>query len=390
MRVRASVIFLSSFLSLCLIGLPSIASDKAKQERELKALQAKIGKLQNTIDVKQNTKSAYLKQLKNIEQSIGQVSQKIRASKKGITDKESELKKLRQSKRKNQQQLSSENTALAQQVYSAFTLGKQEKVKLLFSQQDAGELQRNLVYYQYFSNARVDLINRVQTNINQILKTEADINQAKKALEAGHRQLTEQKDQLKADSSKRKTIVASLDTQLKKQGGFLDKLQGDAKQLQSLIESIEEILDESPEPRFDDRPFAKLRGELAWPVTGKINKLYGRQKQQSELRWQGIIIEAPTGRHVRAISGGRVAFADWLRGLGNIIIIDHGNSYLSLYGHNEALFKSAGEWVEAGDIISSIGNSGGQKKPGLYFEIRKKGKPQNPTKWCKNGKQFSS
>ena len=166
---------------------------------------------------------------------------------------------------------------------------------------------------------------------------------------------------------------------------MLSKLQVDANALESLISSIEEILIESPEPSFDDRPFAKMRGQLSWPVRGKVNRFFGRQKQSSELRWQGVLIEAPVGSHVRAISGGRIAFADWLRGLGNIIIIDHGNSYLSLYGHNESLFMSAGEWVEAGDIISSIGSSGGQDKPSLYFEIRSKGRPQNPTKWCKDG-----
>jgi septal ring factor EnvC (AmiA/AmiB activator) len=125
-------------------------------------------------------------------------------------------------------------------------------------------------------------------------------------------------------------------------------------------------------------------------VQGNIKKLFGRQKPLSDLRWQGIMIYAPAGNHVRAVSRGRIAFADWLRGLGNLVIIDHGNSYLSLYGHNESLFKSAGEWVESGDIISSIGSSGGQQKPGLYFEIRKKGKPQNPTRWCKAGNQFAS
>jgi septal ring factor EnvC (AmiA/AmiB activator) len=110
----------------------------------------------------------------------------------------------------------------------------------------------------------------------------------------------------------------------------------------------------------------------------------------SNLRWQGVTIEARSGSQVMAVSHGRIAFADWLRGLGNLIIIDHGNSYLSLYGHNESLFKGAGEWVEAGEIISSIGSSGGQKTPGLYFEIRKKGKPQNPTGWCKASNSFTS
>lgn len=390
MRQYSPAIFLPVFLCLCLAVLPAAASDKSKKEKELKALQAKISKLQETIGVKQDSKSAYLKQLKKIERSIGNLSQKISASKEKILNKKSELKQLRKQKKKSQQKLSKENSTLAQQVYSAYTLGQQEKIKLLFSQQDAGDLQRNLIYYQYFSNARVDLIERVQENIDTLLKTESDINKTKQVLEASHQQLEDQKDQLKKNGSKRKTIIASLDKELKKQGGVLGKLQVDAKQLESLIDSIEDILIESPEPRFDNKPFAKLRGQLPWPVKGKVKKLFGRQKQLSQLRWQGVLIEAPVGRHVRAISGGRIAFADWLRGLGNIIIIDHGNSYLSLYGHNESLFKSAGEWVEAGDIIGSVGSSGGQKKPNLYFEIRKKGRPQNPTKWCKNGNQFSS
>jgi septal ring factor EnvC (AmiA/AmiB activator) len=389
MRQCFPAIFLSTFLLLCLATLPSAASDKSKKEDELRALQAKISNLQKTISEKQDSKSAYVKQLEKIERSISNVSQKISASKKKIIDTKSELRQLRTQKKQSQNELSQQNSTLSQQVYLAYTLGQQEKIKLLFSQQDAGGLQRNLIYYQYFSNARIDLIKRVQENIDTLLKTEADINNTKQVLEASHQQLEEQNKQLKKNGSERKTIIAALNQQLKKQGGVLGKLQVDAKALESLISSIEEILIESPEPRFVDRPFDKLRGELAWPVKGNVKRVFGRQKQLSELRWQGVLIEAPVGRHVRAISSGRIAFADWLRGFGNIIIIDHGNSYLSLYGHNESLFMSAGEWVEAGEIISSVGSSGGQNKPSLYFEIRKKGSPQNPTKWCKNGNQFS-
>jgi septal ring factor EnvC (AmiA/AmiB activator) len=196
MRQCLPAIFLTTFLCLCLAALPSAASDKSKKEAELKALQAKISKLQETIEVKQDSKSAYLKQLKKIERSIGNLSQKISASKKRILNKKSELKKLTRQKQKSQKRLSEENSTLAQQVYSAYTLGQQEKIKLLFSQQDAGDLQRNLVYYQYFSNARVDLIERVQENIETLLKTEANINKTKQVLEASHQQLEDQKNQL--------------------------------------------------------------------------------------------------------------------------------------------------------------------------------------------------
>jgi len=379
-------------IALCcsVFALSVYASEKTQKQGELKALQAKIERMKLAIDVKENSKSQYTRQLKNIERDVGIISRKIRSSENKIKKKRVEMKKLKQLGAKHQQQLVQENKFLAQQVYAAFTLGQQEKLKLLFSPTNPGMLQRNLVYYQYFSEARVELIDTVEQNIARILETEASINKIQRALENSHKSLKTQKAALDKDKSKRKQILSSIDQQLKKQGGDLSRLEGEASQLQKLISSIREILIETPEPKLDRRTFAKRKGDLAWPVKGKVAKLFGKQKKPSNLQWQGIMIYAPAGNHVRAVSHGRVAFADWLRGFGYLIIIDHGNSYLSLYGHNESLFKSAGEWVEPGDIIGTIGSSGGQQKPGLYFEIRKKGKPQNPTRWCKTGNNFNS
>jgi septal ring factor EnvC (AmiA/AmiB activator) len=372
------------------IGPFAMAANKATSEKQLKSVLGKIDKLKQAIDVKEDSKSLYIKQLKTIEGDIGRIGQKVRALGKEIGSKKSELKSLRATRLEHQRQLSRENENLAEQVYAAFTLGRQEKVKLLFSQQDPQTLQRNLVYYQYFSNARVDLINAVQGNIDKIIETEQLIQQARLDLEKNQQALNEQKKQLDQDLGKRKTIISSLDKQLKKQGGNLSRLEDEAVQLQNLIKSIEKLFIEAPESEISRKSFAKLKGKLAWPLKGKLKKLFGRTKPQSDLRWQGVKIEAANGSHVMAVSHGRVAFSDWLRGLGNLIIIDHGNSYLSLYGHNESLFKTAGDWVEAGEVISSVGSSGGEQKAGLYFEIRKKGKPQNPTRWCKSGNNFTS
>ena len=377
-------------LAGALFTLPLMADDRSAKEKQLQTLLGKIEKLKKAIDVKEDSKSQYIKQLKSIERKIGKLNQKIRGIDKKIVAKKSELAKLRDIRLQHQRQLSRENDYLAEQVYAAFTLGREEKVKLLFSQQDPQMLQRNLVYYQYFSNARVDLINEVQDNIDKIIRTETLIQQAREELEQSQQLLNREKQQLDQDRGKRKSIIASLDKQLKKQGGNLSRLEDEAVQLQKLIDSIQEIFDAAPENEISRKAFAELKGKLAWPVKGKLKKLFGRNKPLSNLRWQGVMIEAPGGSQVQAVSHGRVAFADWLRGMGNLIIIDHGNSYLSLYGHNESLFKTAGEWVEAGDVISIIGNSGGQKKPGLYFEIRKKGRPQNPTGWCKSSNKFAS
>ena len=380
---------LSALLTCLLFAPETLPADRDAKEKQLKGVLQKIEKLKKAIDVKEDSKSQYIKQLKTIERKMGGLSQKIRGIDKKIRAKKSELAKLRDTRLKHQRELSRENDYLAEQVYAAFTLGREEKVKLLFSQQDPELLQRNLVYYQYFSNARVDLINGVQKNIDKILETEALIQQARAELEKIQQQLKVEKKQLDKDRGKRKTIIASLDKQLKKQGGSLSRLEDEAAQLQKLINSIEEIFVDAPESEISRKAFAELRGKLAWPVKGKLKKLFGRHKPLSDLRWQGVMIEAPAGSRVQAVSHGRVAFADWLRGMGNLIIIDHGNSYLSLYGHNEALFKAAGEWVDSGDVIASTGSSGGQKKAGLYFEIRKKGKPQNPTRWCKASNKFA-
>jgi septal ring factor EnvC (AmiA/AmiB activator) len=374
-----------------LVAVPAVQSDdKSDKEQELEAVLQQIDKLKQAIDVKEDSKSQYIRQLKSIERQIGRVSAKIRDINQQIGARKSELAALRDTRQEHQRELSRENDYLAEQVYAAFTLGRQEKVKLLFSQQDPERLQRNLVYYEYFSNARVALIEEVQRNIDKIIETEARIRQASRELEASQAALQREKKQLDRDRDKRESIIASLDRQLEQQGGNLSRLEEEAEQLQQLIDSIRELFDATPENEISRAAFADLKGRLAWPVEGKVRRLFGRTKPYSDLRWQGIVIEAPSGRQVRAVSHGRVAFADWLRGLGNLIIIDHGNSYLSLYGHNESLYKNAGEWVEAGDVIGSIGSSGGQKKAGLYFEIRKRGKPQNPTGWCKAGNRFGA
>ena len=377
-------------LKLCCSGLTlivclatgTLASDRSEQEKKFEVLQQEIERLKQSIDANEGSKSEYVNQLKDIELSIGKLSRQIHDIGVQISNKRSELEKLRQMRLQNQQKLGLEIKYLEEQVYTAFTLGKQEKIKLLFSQQDPKKLQRNLVYYQYFSNARVGLIEEVNHQIDEIIQTEDSIQAIQAALMDDQQMLNQQKAVLVQSQQKREHIVSNLDRQLQQQGNQLSRLEEEAKQLQRLIDSIHDIFDTSPQEVMPHQPFAKLKGKLAWPVEGKLRRLFGRRKPLSNLPWQGVIIEAPSGRYVHAVSHGRIAFADWLRGFGNLIIIDHGDAYLSLYGHNESLYRSAGEWVETGDVIGSTGNSGGQEKTGLYFEIRRNGRPQNPTGWC--------
>jgi len=366
-----------------------LADELKTKEKELSQLKNRIEKLRRTIEVKENSKSSISRQLRSIEKQIGQVGRQIRSSSDKIKAKQRALKALNREKKQIQAKIGQQNRQLGKQIHSAYTLGQQEQLKLLFSQQNATAMQRNLTYYEYFSRYRLDLIEEAQETFSDLLENENKIQSAKLDLEKVLGTQNKQKASLTRDRSKRKSIIAELERELKKQGSNLTQLEENARNLKSLIDSLAEILIDIPPPK-EHKEFAKLRGKLAWPTKGKVKKLYGKAKPLSNLRWQGVVIQAPLGNNVRAVSHGRVAFADWLRGMGNLIIIDHGNNYLSLYGHNQSIFKTTGEWVEAGDIIGSIGNSGGQKKPGLYFEIRKKGKPQNPSRWCDSKNWFAT
>ena len=234
-------VLVTTILALGLLAQFATATEQDRKEKDLKILQTKINKLKLAIDSREDSKSRYTRQLKKIEISVADISRKIRVSKREIGAQQAELSMLRSSRKKYQQQLSQENEFLASQVYTAFTLGRQEKMKLLFSQKNPGELQRNLVYYQYFSNARADLISRVKHSIDNILVAEAGIKKVRLTLENSHRLLKTQKAGLDKDSAKRKSIIASLDKQLKKQGGHLTRLEDEAGQLQNLISSIQDI-----------------------------------------------------------------------------------------------------------------------------------------------------
>jgi len=377
-------------LMLSISAFDCVADQKIEKEQQLNRLKAKIEKIRKAIEVKENSKSSYNKQLRAIEKKIGLLDRQLRDTSQQIRARESELETLHKDKQQIQSNIRQQNGELATQLHAAYTLGREERIKLLFSQQDPQVLQRNLTYYEYFSRYRAELIAAGRSNYERLVKTEQQISRAKQALITARNEQQRQYAELDGDREQRKGIIGRLDVELKKQGRHLSALEEDAEELKKLINSLTDILTEIPDPPSSNQKFAELRGKLAWPAKGDVRMLYGKPKPPSNLRWQGVIVEAPQGNNVRAVSHGRVAFADWLRGMGNLVIIDHGQGYLSLYGHNQAIYKSVGEWVEAGDIIASIGNSGGHKTPGVYFEIRRQGKPQNPSRWCKSANWFAT
>lgn len=381
--------FLSILLTVSIVFSTQLFAAPSKQEKqnELKSIQKKINQLQQSIAVKQDSKNKTIKQLKSIEKNIGFLNTKIQKSNRSIQSSNKRLKKLHNDNKALKKELDKNKISLEKQIYGAYTQGRNSQLQMIFNQQNPAEFQRQLSFYQYIAKQQSTVINKVNKNLSDLETTRKNIEDENKRLKKTKNELVLQKQSLTKDKTKRSQVVKTLNTQLKKQGKHLKSLHEDEKQLKELIASINDIFKNHSQPQ---KPFKTLKGKLPWPLKGKLKTMYGHLKPLSNLKWQGNVIYAKEGTHVRAVSSGIVAYADWLKGFGNIIIIDHGDDYLSLYSHNQSLYKAPGEQVSKGEIISSAGNSGGIKKSGVYFEIRKKGKPQNPAIWCNSKNKFIS
>jgi septal ring factor EnvC (AmiA/AmiB activator) len=247
------------------------------------------------------------------------------------------------------------------------------------NQHDPATLGRLMTYYRYMSEHRGDNITRVNARIAELdeLRARAGEEEARlTALAASHQSELQSLDAAQAD---RQSLLAALKSQIAEEGSEIERLAAEEKDLARLIAELTSIL--SDYPITSEEPFSTLKGRLTWPVAGNLVQDFGQPRAGTSVKWNGVVLAAPRGREVRAVYHGRVAFADWLAGMGLLVIVDHGEGYMTLYGYNETTLKSAGDWVAPGDVIATVGDSGGQAEPGLYFEIRQGTAPQNPRRW---------
>jgi len=187
---------------------------------------------------------------------------------------------------------------------------------------------------------------------------------------------------MEADQARRRRLLATLDREVSDRAQAIERLKQDEARLQRLLQQLEQVLPPLPGDFPKDGRFADQRGRLPLPVVGHIRATFGEPKKVGTLKWRGVLVDSPAGSDVRAVFRGRVAYADWLRGFGLLLILDHGNGYMTLYGHNQGLYKEVGEWVEGGEIIAAVGATGDTTYPGVYFEVRQNGKPRDPLQWC--------
>ncbi len=355
------------------------AGDKGKELRkvqtEIKVVSKQLLRLKKQAD----QANAELKQL---EVQYGKLARSVRTLAKQVQSKQQRIANIRKDIQVQKSWLAAQKTQLAGQVKAAYALGGQEQLKLWFNQQEAERTSRIMTYYQYFNKARLAKLERINASLQLLSALEQEKQQEKQVLAGLLTDKKAQQSQLSATKTQRKKLLVKIKQAYKKNSSQLSRLQKNARQLKRLVTRLQKNTQNSVLSDSPALPFAQLKGKLPWPIRGKIVRSFGSRRSDS--KWQGVLLRAAEGTKVRAIAHGQVVFADWFKGHGFLLIIKHDKSYLSLYAFNQNLDKEQGDWVEAGELIATVGNSGGQDKAGLYFEIRKKGKPQNPKKWCSN------
>ncbi|WP_312387308.1 murein hydrolase activator EnvC [Pseudomonas sp.] len=421
----------------CLLS-PAFADERAQTQQQLDATRQDIAELKKMLGKLQEEKSGVQKDLKSTETDIGNLEKQVEALQQELKKTEGELERLDTEKKKLQSARTEQQGLIASQARSAYqNNGREEYLKLLLNQQNPEKFARTLTYYDYLSKARMEQLRVFNETLRQLANVEKDIASQQAQLLAQSGNLDSRRQELEAERDKRKAVLAKLNSDLKQRDQKLQAREQDQAELGKVLKTIEETLARQAREAEEARQkaliaqreaeqrrqqealaarqapaeapaeppkkalttlgpmvsgdgasyggaFSAARGKLPWPVNGRLLARFGDARGgDARAKWDGVMISASSGTQVRAVHGGRVVFADWLRGAGLLVILDHGNGYLSLYGHNQRLLKSAGDVVKAGEAISTVGDSGGQESAGLYFAIRQQGRPSDPAQWCR-------
>jgi len=369
------------------ITIPVIAVSDT-QKKQLQALRTHIDSLRDELNVIRGEHASVRRELQDAELKINKFVKKLQRINRNIRQQNKELKRLKSDKLKYQKDMATQLELLAVQVRSAYAIGRQEYLKLLLNQEHPESVGRVLRYYQYFNAERSSRVIRAEKIVKKLDQVSVAIDRKLSQLGKLRKKQRTEKAALENTKRARALVLARLKSEMLNKGEELDILIQNEHKLARLVKEINQVMPDIQMEPGKHTDFAKLKGKLYWPTVGKVRKIFGKSRKSKKLKWNGIIIKAKAGMNVRSISRGRVAYADWLRGYGLLVIIDHGDGYMSLYGYNESLEKETGDWIEANEVIASVGDSGGNEFTGLYFEIRHNGKPTNPARWCKKTRRL--
>jgi septal ring factor EnvC (AmiA/AmiB activator) len=356
-------------------------SESAKAEAQLRDIRAEIERVRSQVQRDAAERERLARRLRDAEQSATAARAERDRLRREQAERVQRRAELALEKREREKELEGERAALAAQMRAAYMIGREEPLKLLLNQRDPARAGRMFAYYGYFGRARAGQIARIENFVARIAELDAELEaeQARLAdLETRQREEVERLDKARAE---RGEVLASLTAEARSRAASLDRLKREQSALEKLLRELRRAIEKFPSD--SKSPFARMRGKLAWPTTGRVIARYG-QTRAGGLKWDGVLLSTTRGAPVRAVYHGRVIYADWLAGLGLLVILDHGDGYLSLYGHNEQIYRKVGERVTAGDPVAAAGDTGGRSSPELYFEIRRAGRPVSPIPWFRN------
>lgn len=358
-------------------GQHSTEEAQAKQKLDdVRAEIRRIAEAQKQIAAQKNDTTAALREQ---ELKIAATAKEVRALDQKLEGQQARLAQLVKQRDALDATLKTQREALAALLRSAYAIGRNEELRLLLAQDEVGSIGRLLAYYHYFERARVAEIEHLLKDLEALAQVQAQIEQETARIAESRDARMKDADRLEAERAERRQVLATLEATLHDQQGRLAALGKDEKGLLQLLEKLRDVFADIPKQIAGAEPFAQLRGRLLIPLRGSLQAGSAGDEKDSH----GVLIVAAEGGEVHAVSHGRVVFADWLRGYGLLLIVDHGDGYLSLYGCNESLLKDVGDWVDANEVIATSGASGGRKTAGLYFELRHEGKPLDARAWLK-------
>ncbi len=349
------------------------------KEQELETVRERISELKKSMDTAAEERDRLAGELQEQEVAISEQRMRIAEIEREQRYTTSKKEQLDATLLQREAHLDDESAALAAQVRSAYMSGSQEKIRLLLNQQDPATLGRLMAYYDYLNDYRAENIEAVIAEIRELDALRGKIAAEEARLGALAKSRYAELTRLNQSQERRAALLVSLRERISREGEEVERLAAQEKDLTRLIAELTSIL--SDYPISSEEPFSDHKGKLTWPVAGTLLHDFGQPRGGGNMTWNGVVMETPRGTEVRAIYHGRIAFADWLAGMGLLVIVDHGEGYMTLYGYNETILKKAGDWVAPGDVIATVGDSGGQSEAGLYFELRKGTQPVNPRRW---------
>ncbi|OIQ80561.1 murein hydrolase activator EnvC precursor [mine drainage metagenome] len=383
---------------LCVPGLAQAGKAEASKEA-LDQVQSRIESLKQKLDSTQEAHSDAADALKKSELAISEANRKLFELDLEQKANHNTLQSLQQQTSRLGSTIAYQQQLLGKELYQQYLNGQHSYLQIVLTQHDPSAVTRELQYFSYVARARADLISGLKTNLGRVATLNEQTSAALKKINDLKGLQEKQRMQLESEKAARKTMLVKLASQIKSQRGEISKLRRDEKRLSDLVERLARIVPAQPKPpknhkdagrsnndvptkAFSGSGFAMLKGRLHLPVRGTIANRFGTLREDSGISWKGLFIKAGDGEDVKSVADGTVVFADWLRGFGNLMIIDHGDGFMSLYGNNQALLRKVGDAVTAGDSVATVGNSGGNEEAGLYFELRRQGQPFDPLSWC--------